>query len=44
MHGLTPTEEPEVEVYRVGIDTGAYVTGRLTSVVLEGANVRFLST
>lgn len=44
VHGHTPTEQPEVEVHRIGIDTGAYVTGRLTCAVLEGAEVRFLST
>jgi serine/threonine protein phosphatase 1 len=44
VHGHTPTELPEVEVHRIGIDTGAYVTGRLTSAVLEGPELRFLST
>jgi serine/threonine protein phosphatase 1 len=44
VHGHTPTQEPEIEVHRIGIDTGAYVTGRLTCAVLEGAEVRFLST
>lgn len=29
---------------RIGIDTGAYATGRLTAVVLEGTARRFLST
>ncbi|MEM7634504.1 MAG: metallophosphoesterase family protein [Pseudomonadota bacterium] len=44
VHGHTPTEKPEVEVHRIGIDTGAYITGRLTCAVLEGNDVRFLST
>jgi serine/threonine protein phosphatase 1 len=44
VHGHTPSEQPEIEVHRIGIDTGAYVTGRLTCAVLEGAEVRFLST
>jgi serine/threonine protein phosphatase 1 len=44
VHGHTPVEEPEVAVHRIGVDTGAYVTGRLTCVVLEGSDVRFLST
>jgi serine/threonine protein phosphatase 1 len=44
VHGHTPVEEPEVEVHRIGVDTGAYVTGRLTCGVLEGNEVRFLST
>lgn len=44
VHGHTPVESPEVEKHRIGIDTGAYVTGRLTCAVLEGAQVRFIST
>lgn len=44
VHGHTPTEQPEVEVHRIGIDTGAYVTGRLTCAVLEASSVRFLTT
>lgn len=44
VHGHTPTEKPEIEVHRIGIDTGAYITGRLTCAVLEGNDVRFLST
>ncbi len=44
VHGHTPVEQPEVEVHRIGIDTGAYITGRLTCAVLEGAQVTFLST
>ena len=44
VHGHTPVEAPEVEVHRIGIDTGAYITGRLTCAVLEGAQVSFLST
>jgi serine/threonine protein phosphatase 1 len=27
---------------RIGIDTGAYATGRLTCLVLEGTGCRFL--
>jgi serine/threonine protein phosphatase 1 len=44
VHGHTPVEEPEVMVHRIGVDTGAYVTGRLTCAVLEGGDVRFLAT
>jgi serine/threonine protein phosphatase 1 len=44
VHGHTPVEEPEVEVHRIGIDTGAYITGRLTCAVLDGSEVSFLST
>jgi serine/threonine protein phosphatase 1 len=44
VHGHTPTESPEVLPTRINIDTGAFVTGRLTCLVLEGASRRFLST
>jgi serine/threonine protein phosphatase 1 len=44
VHGHSPTEEPVVRANRIGVDTGAYVTGRLTAVVLEGAEHRFLHT
>lgn len=42
IHGHTPTEEPEVLPNRINIDTGAFATGRLTCVVLEGERQRFL--
>lgn len=44
VHGHTPQRAPQVTPYRVGIDTGAFATGRLTCAVLEGDSVRFLST
>lgn len=44
VHGHTPVREPIVTPYRIGIDTGAFATGILTCAVLEGADVRFLST
>jgi serine/threonine protein phosphatase 1 len=44
VHGHTPTEEPQVRPNRINVDTGAFVTGRLTCAVLEGERVRFLST
>jgi serine/threonine protein phosphatase 1 len=44
VHGHTPVEAPEIEPHRIGIDTGAFVTGKLTCAVLEGSDVRFLST
>ena len=44
VHGHTPSEGPEVEAFRIGIDTGAYITGRLTCAVLEGNEVRFIKT
>ena len=43
VHGHTPTEEPEVLPNRINIDTGAFTTGRLTCVVLEGEEHRFIT-
>ncbi|WP_022676013.1 metallophosphoesterase family protein [Novosphingobium sp. B-7] len=37
VHGHTIVDEPELSPLRVGIDTGAYASGRLTAVGLEGA-------
>ncbi len=44
VHGHSISEEPEFERSRIGIDTGAYLTHRLTSVVLEGSDRRLLQT
>jgi serine/threonine protein phosphatase 1 len=44
VHGHTVDERPVVRRNRIGIDTGACWTGNLTSLVLEGAGRRFLST
>jgi serine/threonine protein phosphatase 1 len=44
VHGHTPTETPDIRPNRIGIDTGAYMTGRLTALVLEERSRRFLST
>jgi serine/threonine protein phosphatase 1 len=44
VHGHTPIEEPEVRPNRINIDTGAFMTGRLTCAALESECVRFLST
>jgi serine/threonine protein phosphatase 1 len=44
VHGHTPTAEPEVLPNRINIDTGAFATGRLTCVVLEGGSHRFITT
>jgi serine/threonine protein phosphatase 1 len=44
IHGHTPAETPEILPNRINIDTGAFVTGRLTCLVLDGACRRFLST
>jgi serine/threonine protein phosphatase 1 len=44
VHGHSIHIKPEVRINRIGIDTGAYVTGHLTAVVLQGSDRRFLST
>lgn len=44
VHGHTATEAPVVRRNRIGIDTGACWTGRLTCLVLEGTEQRFLTT
>jgi len=44
VHGHTPTDSPVKRANRIGIDTGAYLTGRLTAVALEGHSQRFLQT
>lgn len=42
VHGHTPVMEPEVRANRINIDTGAYLTNRLTCAVLEEDTVRIL--
>lgn len=44
IHGHTPNEEVVVRPNRIGIDTGAYMTGVLTALVLEGTERRFIQT
>jgi serine/threonine protein phosphatase 1 len=44
VHGHTVEEKPAVRPNRIGIDTGACWTGRLTCLVLEGTGRRFLQT
>ena len=43
VHGHTPAEEPELRPNRINVDTGAYMTNRLTCVVLGSGRPRFLS-
>jgi serine/threonine protein phosphatase 1 len=43
VHGHTPTEQPELRPNRIGVDTGAFNTGTLSAVVLEGRSRRLLS-
>ncbi len=44
VHGHTVSQSPVVASNRIGIDTGAYHSGHLTCLVLEGSQQRFLST
>jgi hypothetical protein len=39
VHGHTPVRAPEVRFNRVNIDTGAFATGRLTCVAIEGSTI-----
>jgi serine/threonine protein phosphatase 1 len=42
VHGHTIAAEPQDRGNRIGIDTGAYESGRLTALVLEGTSRRYL--
>ncbi len=44
VHGHTPQEQPVIKTNRIGIDTGAYITGALTAIVIEGTTFRFLQS
>ena len=44
VHGHTITDEPAALGNRIGIDTGAYYSGKLTCLVLAGEEQHFLST
>jgi serine/threonine protein phosphatase 1 len=44
IHGHSPHEWPEVRPNRINIDTGAFATGRLTCLVIEGGQGRFIFT
>ena len=44
VHGHSITALPEVRRNRIGIDTGAYHSGKLTALVLEGEEFAFLQT
>jgi serine/threonine protein phosphatase 1 len=44
VHGHSPIEWPDVRRNRINIDTGAFATGRLTCVVIDGDRQRFLFT
>jgi serine/threonine protein phosphatase 1 len=42
VHGHTITEAPEDRGNRIGIDTGAFMSGRLTALALEGTTRRYI--
>ncbi len=44
VHGHTPVARPEVRSNRIGIDTKAYESGRLTCLVIDGSERRFMQT
>jgi serine/threonine protein phosphatase 1 len=44
VHGHSICREPEIRRNRIGIDTGAYRSGVLTCVVLEGSAIKLLQT
>jgi serine/threonine protein phosphatase 1 len=44
VHGHTIADQPQIRGNRIGIDTGAFATGTLTCLVLEGSERRFLAT
>jgi len=43
VHGHTPVAQAEILPNRVNVDTGAYSTGRLTALVIDGAEKRLLT-
>lgn len=44
VHGHTIVDQPQDRQYRINVDTGAFVSGRLTCLVLHGVDRRFITT
>ena len=44
VHGHTITPEPQILPSRIGIDTGAFASGRLTCLIIENEATRLMST
>lgn len=44
VHGHTISEVPDEQPNRIGIDTGAYASGILTAICLEGTSRKYLSS
>jgi hypothetical protein len=42
VHGHTPVPQPDIRPNRINIDTGAYATGQLTCLMLEGDTMRVI--
>ena len=42
VHGHTPVPEPDIRSNRINLDTGAYATGKLTCMVIEGDTIGFI--
>jgi serine/threonine protein phosphatase 1 len=42
VHGHTPVAEPEVHSNRINLDVGAYATGRLACLVIDGETIDFI--
>jgi Calcineurin-like phosphoesterase len=40
VHGHSPVPKPDIRANRINIDTGAYATGHLTCLILEGDEIR----
>ena len=44
VHGHTPTSGPYRDARRIGLDTGAYLSGKLTAARFEHESVEFITT
>lgn len=44
IHGHTPEAQPIWNGRRIGVDSGAYITNKLTAACIRGSAVKFLST
>jgi serine/threonine protein phosphatase 1 len=44
VHGHTPEQKPHRDARRIGLDTGAYLSGRLTAARFEHEEVEFIAT
>lgn len=42
IHGHTPVEQVDIQPHRINLDTGAYLTGKLTAAIFENDTVELL--